>query len=381
MKPANPFTPTFGVTPPLLVGRDEVLADFRDALDGGVGDPARAILLTGVRGSGKTVVLNACEDAAAQRGWAIVSETTRPGLVDELTRTRLPELLADISDHPTRSTVTQVNVLAAGFGGGFTRQRSDRYPAVASLRSQLTELADLAASRDAGVLLSLDEVHREATQDLRAIAQTVQHMFREGRQIAFVAAGLPSAVETVLNDAVLTFLRRAERFTLGPVSPAEVDLALRTPIENAGRRITAEAIAIATAGTRGYPFLVQLVGYQMWAAAAAADAAVIDTEQARTGVERAVQRVGRLVHEPALAGLSEVDRAFLHAMAQDSGPSRMADITARLGVSAGYASQYRLRLISAELIIPAGRGLVTFALPYLAEYLRGRPALPPSSQT
>lgn len=378
MSASNPFTPTFGVTPPLLVGRDEVLADFRGALDGGVGDPARAILLTGVRGSGKTVVLNACEDTATERGWAVLSETTRPGLVDELTRTRLPELLARAVDHPRTSTVTQVNVLAAGFGGGVTRQRADRYPVAASLRSQLTELADLMGARGAGVLVSLDEVHREATEDLRAIAQTVQHLFREGRQVAFVAAGLPSAVETVLNDAVLTFLRRAERFTLGPVSPAEVELGLRAPIENAGRRITEEALDIAAAGTHGYPFLVQLVGYQTWAIAP--DTVVIDAQQARSGVARAVQRVGRLVHEPALAGLSEVDRAFLVAMAQDTGPSRMADITGRMGVTSGYASQYRLRLISAELIIPAGHGRVAFALPYLAEYLRGRPtpaALPP----
>jgi len=58
----NPFTPTFGVTPPLLVGRGNVLDEFSLALDGGVGDPGRAMLLTGVRGAGKTVALNACEE-------------------------------------------------------------------------------------------------------------------------------------------------------------------------------------------------------------------------------------------------------------------------------------------------------------------------------
>lgn len=68
----NPFTPTFGVTPPLLVGRDDVLDEFRIALDGGPGDPGRAMLLTGVRGAGKTVALNACEDEAHRRGWAVI---------------------------------------------------------------------------------------------------------------------------------------------------------------------------------------------------------------------------------------------------------------------------------------------------------------------
>lgn len=218
------------------------------------------------------------------------------------------------------------------------------------------------------MLLSLDEVHREATQDLRAIAQTVQHLFREGRQLAFAAAGLPSAVEDVLNDAVVTFLRRAERFTLGSVSAQEVALALRAPIEDSGREVTDEAIATAIAGTQGYPFLVQLVGYHMWAADPGSE--TIDAGQARVGVERAVRRVGRLVHEPALGGLSAVDRSFLAAMSLDDEPSRMADIAQRLGVTGTYASQYRLRLISAELIVPAGHGRVSFALPYLRDYLR-----------
>jgi hypothetical protein len=100
---------------------------------------------------------------------------------------------------------------------------------------------------------------------------------------------------------------------------------------------------------------------------------VIDEAQARLGVERAARRVGRLVNAPALAGLSDVDRSFLAAMAVDDGPSRLADIAARLGVSTTYASQYRLRLIAAEVIAPAGRGLVRFALPYLRDYLLDRP--------
>ncbi len=363
---SNPFTPTFGVTPPLLVGRGEVIDDFRIALVEGPGAPGRAMLLTGVRGAGKTVALNACEDEAVRRGWVVVSETARPGVVAEITSTRLPELLAQASGQSS-TTVTAVNVMAAGFGGGVTRQRIDPHPVTASLRSQLTQLTDLYGERGAGVLLSLDEVHRGATDDLRVIAHTVQHLFREGRAVAFVAAGLPAAIEDVLNDAVLTFLRRAERFSLGAVSEPDVEAALRTPIENSGRTITDTALAGAAAATQGYPFLVQLVGYHMWAVEP--DAPVIDDKQAQIGVERAVRRVARLVHEPALVGLSQVDRAFLDAMAVDDGPSRMADIANRLGVTAGYASQYRLRLISAELITRVGYGMVRFELPYLREYL------------
>jgi hypothetical protein len=87
-------------------------------------------------------------------------------------------------------------------------------------------------------------------------------------------------------------------------------------------------------------------------------------------VARALRRLGTLVYEPALARASAIDKSFLLAMAKDDGPSKMADIQGRLGVDVNYASQYRLRLIAAELIETASRGYVDFALPYLREYLR-----------
>lgn len=364
----SPFTPSFGVSPPVLVGRDEQIDTFRDALNAGVGDPGRAMLLTGPRGAGKTVTLNALEDIARDQGWRVISETTRPGLAQELVQSTLPDLLRHLDPDADTARVTGVQASAAGFGAGITRDIAQRYDAQPTLRSLVTAAADLLDRQGVGLLLTLDEVHTAAVADLRQIAQVVQHAFREGRQVAFVGAGLPSAVDDLLNDEVLTFLRRAERFTLADVDPEDVAHALRVPIENAGRAISEDALEVATAGTRGYPFLVQLVGRHVWDARP--DEPTITVADARAGVEQARRRVGRLVHEPALAGLSQVDRSFLAAMATDDGPSRMRDIAGRLGVSQVYAGQYRLRLIAAELIRPAGHGHVDFALPYLREWLR-----------
>jgi hypothetical protein len=117
----------------------------------------------------------------------------------------------------------------------------------------------------------------------------------------------------------------------------------------------------------GYPFMLQLVGSRVWRMHPERTEITID--DAREGVESARDRLGTLVHEPALSAASEIDRSFLLAMAQDSGPVRMADIAERLGVTANYASQYRRRLLAAELIEPVGTGRVDFALPYLREYL------------
>ena len=88
----NPFRPSFGVNPPLLVGRDAEVLAFADAVDAAPGAPGRATLYTGVRGVGKTVMLNEVESAARERGWVVVAETAVPGLVGRLVRHRLPEV-------------------------------------------------------------------------------------------------------------------------------------------------------------------------------------------------------------------------------------------------------------------------------------------------
>ena len=120
--------------------------------------------------------------------------------------------------------------------------------------------------------------------------------------------------------------------------------------------------------TRGYPFLIQLVGASTWRVHPGEPR--ITAEDARLGADRARRQMETLVYEPALAGLSATDRSFLLAMAEDDGPSQIADIQRRLDVDKGYANVYRSRLIAVELIEPAGHGRTQFALPYLREYLR-----------
>ncbi len=247
------------------------------------------------------------------------------------------------------------------------------FPAAQSLRSQLAALAEALEPHETGVLITLDEVHTAALEDLRTITHAAQLAFREERDVAFVVAGLPIAVEDVLNDDVMTFLRRAERFALGGMPRGAVERALRMPITTGGRQITPEALDIAVEGTRGYPFMVQLVGHQAWNVER--DSEMISEEQAYIGVERAASRVGSLIHRPALSATSPVDRSFLVAMSADSGPSTMSQIASRLGVARNYANQYRRRLIAAGLVSEAGRGLVEFSLPYLREYLHEQSAV------
>jgi len=362
----NPFHPTFGVSPPLLVGRDDLIEQFVEALEDGPGAGGRATLYTGARGSGKTVMLNAVEDRAKALGWVVVSETAAPGFVRRISREHLPALLQAFDPDAVRRRLSGIT---APFNvGGVSWATIETHLAEAGLRSQIQLLTDLLGEHGTGLLITLDEIHQNQIGELRELATTVQHAFREERQLAFVGAGLASAVSDVTADEVLTFLRRAERHSLGLLGRKDVERALREPVEASGRSVGDEALAIMAEGTQGYPFLIQLVGAQSWRLRPRA--AEISVDDARRGVANARRRLGSLVHEPALAGTSAVDRSFLLAMAEDDGPSKMADIQARMHVDVNYASQYRLRLIAAELIEPVRRGVVDFALPYLREYLR-----------
>jgi hypothetical protein len=369
----NPFHPTFGVSPPLLVGRDDFIDEFAEAIEDGPGAAGRATLYTGPRGAGKTVLLNAIEDRTRAQGWLVVTETASPGFVERITRQHLPSLLRDFDPEAVHRRLSGLNVPLGPLGtAGVTWNTLESHIVAAGLRNQIQLLTDLLVEHETGLLITLDEIHQNQIAELRDLATAVQHAFREGRELAFVGAGLASSISGVMNDEVLTFLRRAERHHLGVVRRHDVERAIREPIELAGRAVSDEALEMMTNGTRGYPFLIQLVGAQTWRLHPTETN--IRVEDAQEGVSRALRRLGALVYEPALAGASAIDKTFLLAMTKDDGPSKMADIQERLGVDVNYASQYRLRLIAAELIESSSRGYVDFALPYLREYLRDEAA-------
>lgn len=360
----NPFKPSSGATPPLLVGREQVLEDFAESLDDGPGAPGRLTIFTGARGVGKTVMLTEIAETALPRGWLTLAETATPGLVDRLAvaTTRLLHE-HDVSSRPTRSIT---GFTAPVIGGGLNLS-PPQPETVTQWRDDVGSLLDVLEPRGSGLLLTVDEIHHAAREDLRAIAATFQHLVREDRDIALGFAGLPSAVSDLLNDDVLTFLRRATRVQLEDVPLDDVRAALRATITDSGLRITDPALDTATRATGGYPFMIQLVGYHIWRKATDG---VIDEDAVEAGVPAARKRLGSTVHATALADLSDVDRTYLLAMAQDDSPSRTAVIAERLEVSESYASVYRGRLIDGGVIERTSHGYVDFTIPYLREYLR-----------
>lgn len=362
----NPFKPTAGATPPLLVGRASQLEQFAEAIEDGPGAPGRLTLFTGPRGVGKTVMLTEVAERAAALGWVTISETATPGLLGRLTAAVTAHLNELGPQGPPGRPLTGVTLPVIGGGISVAAPQPRDTP---DWRTQLTRLLDALVPHQTGVLVTVDEVHRTALEDMRQIAATYQHLVREDREVALVMAGLPSAVSDLLNDAVLTFLRRANRQTLTDVGPLDARAALRDPIAATGKSIDEAALGEAAAATGGYPFLIQLVGYHVWRRSVDGH---ITADLARQGVAAALERLEETVLATAVADLSDVDRAYLVAMATDDGPASTSEVASRLGVTVDYGTRYRSRLIAAGLIQPAGHGLVDFTLPHLREFLRAR---------
>lgn len=362
----NPFVPTFGADPYIIVGRDPILDAFAEPFrEGRPGAPGLTALITGERGMGKTVMLNEYESAAQEQGWLTISESGSPGLLERLVRDHLPRLLAQHDPlGPTKLKTT---------GGGvqpvtLTVTWEDRHPAESTLRSQVAALTDILAKHLTGLVITVDEVQGADPTELRKLGEVVQFARRERRLLGFAAAGLSSFLDRFLAQPGTTFLRRAERHTLADVRLVDARHALEATITDAGRRIDADALDHAAAATRGYPFMIQLVGYEAWRRAP--NRVEITLPDVRAAIGQARSALGERVHAPALAPLSPVERAYLSAMAADGDtPSRTSDIAKRLGVGADYQQQYRARLLRSGIIEPAGRGLVRYTIPALGDYL------------
>ena len=324
-------------------------------------------MVTGARGVGKTVLLTEIAARAQPLGWVVIDESATPGLV-----ARIEAAVARTSDQVDTAgragrSVTGIalpSILGTG-GGGVTL--ADRSASMMGLRERIGLLLDVLEPYGGGLMITVDEVHAAGREDLRELGTTFQHLVRERREVALITAGLPAAVSDLLNDDVLTFLRRAYRVVLEDVPLDLVRHALRVTIEAAGRAIDDDALRAAAEATGGYPFMVQLVGHQVWRAAATDAISLADVEAA---LPAARLRLGSTVHASALSDVSAVDRTYLLAMAEDDEESSTGDVAARMGVSARYANVYRSRLIDAGLVTPTRWGHVTFAIPYLRHYLR-----------
>jgi predicted transcriptional regulator len=233
-----------------------------------------------------------------------------------------------------------------------------------------------------GILFTIDEAQAASEEDLVALATAIQHVLRDEDMrdvsdakkhgVAFVFAALPSMVDEVLNNKVLTFLRRSQQQVLAEVPLADVRAAYVDAVRESGKEIGQEDAFSAAQAAAGYPYMVQLVGYYMWQAADRRGSKTIERADVERGASDAVVAFGEAVCAPIMDGLTPAQREFVKAVAADAPSSTaVSDIAKRCSRSSSWVSKYRASLIKEHVIEADGKGYVRLSTPHMAEYLRG----------
>ena len=362
---ANLFHPSFGSRPERIVGRDDVIAQFLKGLQREPGHRDRATLILGQRGMGKTALLLQLAEEAKSRGFVPARVTAGEDMLEEIIESIQIGGSEFVSEKPSRVRGVSAGALGFAFGLTFSEEVRANY----GFRTKLSLLCDKLAENDKGVLLLVDEVQPN-TDAMRALASAYQHLAGEGKNVAIVMAGLPGSLSRVLNDKVLTFLNRARKHHLGPLSSGDIMAYYGDALARERRLVSPDLLMRATAATRGFPYLLQLIGYYIVEFTAEGDE--VSSDQLDRAIAAARLELVEDVFFPTLNALSARDAEVLRAIAaQKTSPASVADVIASLGIDNGYFQPYRARLIDAGVVEAPRDGALSITVPYLAEYLNG----------
>lgn len=371
----NPYRPGFNQAPEVLAGRDEVLDAAREALavaalDGRTPPP---LILVGSRGVGKTVLLGAiAELAAEEHGWLTVAVEVRPGsdvipqIVERLGVAR------DLLDHAPTSPRFAFDVVRARLGvggsgveGQWARREDPTVPELALDRA-LSDACDLAAERRTGVVLTIDETQAAGRAALGELAATLQQHVGENWPLVVVAAGLPSLRDPSRS---ITYLERADWHEIGLLTDDDARRALTGPAEDAGRPLDDDAADLLVAASGGYPFAVQLLGHHAWRASS--ERTRIDLAAARSAVPAADRALRDGLYAQRWADASPKEREYLLAVARlivDQGAASGSTTAVALGATTTEVSYLRQRLLRKGTLVAVGRDL-RFPVPGMAQWV------------
>lgn len=371
----NPFKPTAGKMPPILIGRQSIIDDFKEGLENGAGAPGRLMLITGQRGYGKTVMLTELGRVAKDAGWEVISETASEGMCDRLVSAlvRSGMKLRGVNVQPS---IGVSGILNASLGGA-----SFSVDQVALTLREVVNQRLAKMPRGKGIVFTIDEAQAASMADMVALATTIQHVIRDEDMrdvsdsdkhgVAFVFAALPSLMDELLHERVLTFLRRSVQHDLGLVAYPDVRSAYIEVVREGGLAIDFEVAELAAEASDGYPYMIQLVGYYMWRAAEVRGSKEIEEADVIQGKKDALVLFDDAVCAPLFDGLTAAQKLFVKAVAKEAPqPAKVSEIASRAHRSASWVSKYRASLIKERVVESAGYGLVWLAAPHLAEYVQ-----------
>ena len=387
----NPFAPGAGQRPPELAGRDRELDAFEIVLERVArGRPERSLVLTGLRGVGKTVLLGELRSMAVRAGWGAGKIEARPEA--DLRRPLSAALHRAVRDIAVRHSapgrveevlgVLKAFVLRSAGDGAKLRDRwqpgidvpatsgrADSGDIEIDLVELLSDLGGTASDTGRGIAVFIDEMQDLGPDDVSALCAACHELSQSRAPLVVVGAGLPHlpavlSASKSYSERLFTYVR------IGRLDRADADFALLAPAEREGASFDGEALDTLFAASGGYPYFVQSYGKAAWDAAprspiGAADVAISAPE---AEAELAVGFFGSRYERATPA-----EREYLRAMAEltdgNDEPVGTSGIADHLARRASSLSPARDSLLKKGLVFSAQRGQIAFTVPHFGRYL------------
>jgi hypothetical protein len=391
----NPYAPGAGQRPPELAGRDTELSAFDVVLERiAHGRPERSLVLTGLRGVGKTVLLNQLRSAAISRGWGTGKIEARPeqslrrpvssalhmALRELGPRHRdqesIEEVLGVLKAFALRETPSDAKVRdrwQPGIDVPAASGRGDSGDMEIDLVELLSDAAGVAADIGSGIALFIDEKQDVQPDDVSAICAACHELSQQGAPLIVVGAGLPH-LPAVLSASKSYSERLFRYLRIDRLDREAADRALLAPAEREDVEFETDALDALYEAADGYPYFVQAYGKVTWDVAASSPITAADVAMAAP-VAEAELAVGFFGSRYDRA--TPAEREYMHAMADLGGPNGAAVATSEVAVSLGRKpaslSPARDSLIKKGLVYSAERGQIAFTVPHFGRYLLRHP--------
>lgn len=388
----NPYTPNAGAEPQAIVGRDDQLESF-DLLLARIerGRTEQSMIITGLRGVGKTVLLGQFRAKALDRNWVVVELEVSKNDEHEFRREMAGRLRTALFELSPRAKWTDrfqhaasvlksftVSVDAEGtWSAGLDVEAAEGFADHADLAMDLTDvfmaIGQAAEERERGVVLLFDEIQFLRRAQLEAVIQGLHKMVQRKLPITLVGAGLPQIAE-LAGDAK-SYAERLFKFpAIGNLSNSDAQEALSLPAEDEGASYEQRALEKAAEVTGGYPYFLQELGYAVWTVADGPTIRVDDVVAATPAYE---SKLDQSFFRVRLDRATALQRAYLRAMAELGPESQKAsDVADVMGRSSQNLAPTRAELINMGLLYTPEHGYAAFTVPQFDKFmLRAMPEL------
>src|ERR1700723_3345216 len=381
----NPYSPGAGSPPPELAGRDRIREQVRVAIARiRIGNAAKSVLMVGLRGVGKTVLLDRMrQDAEASGVCTVHIEVPESRSLPALLAPQLRQALLRLNRVEKARSLAQRGLRAlAGFAKGLKVNYSDIEVGLdfepeagladnGDLEGNLTALLEQvgAAAKSAGtaVVLFIDEL-QYLQEDQFAALISVLHRCQQARlPVTVVGAGLPQLLALAGNAK--SYAERLFDFPqIGALDPQQAELAIVKPAREKGADYVAAAINEIVRRTRGYPYFLQEWGKHAWDIATSSPITLKNVKAAST---EAIAALDESFFRVRFDRLTPKEKQYLRAMAEfGPGPHRSGDIATLLGKPTNSLGPLRASLILKGMIWSPNHGDTAFTVPLFDEFMK-----------